>query len=1691
MNPKDDSRNQQRGSLSSIAFIDSHVEDFAPQLLVQFIEEQGSALMNKKVPLQQELETVAVFLDVSGFTKLTENLSSKGSLGAELLGFYLNRYFERLVKIISKYGGDVVKFAGDAMIVLWPPEYTEEGELDLSLMASKAGVCTVSLQEELHGAELAEGVAFSVKVGIGIGKSCILHLGGVFSRVEYIACGDVLMQAFHSEHLCNSGDIVASKEAWEYMNPNFQGVPLNDGYVKIVKAKKGVRSISIKRTYLSTNEGLAILNNYVPASIKPFIKSSQASWSAELRSISVLFVNLGFKPEEMVSISQPFLNTIQSVFQIVQSATYRWEGSINKFLLDDKGSTVLIAFGLPPVTHIDDPKRAIQLALDLVGKLHDEDPHRSRYIGVTTGTALCGPVGSTSRREYSVLGDMVNVSARLMQASKTETNRLKQNESFFGCILCDETTKIQAEREEEFLFDCVEGGLALKGKAKPIVVYQPGLVRSKTMWQEKFSSTFSKRAANVVKFNQRVDFDLLLAVDNFFGSKGQFPSTVVLLGEPGCGKSTLLDQFVGILVHEYGATAHMTLSGKVETTSDIAENKNHHLQNAVLIRAGSHPTKQPLQTSFAWSSILDTLQSICSKHGIAIQSQSDTRVFCGAKTSQTELATQISAIAIRLLESILDNVGSVIIVLDKCQFMTSIDWVITKMISDECCDQYDPEAERFSGIFMVVSNWPAEKSIHKPNFGDTDPNYLHLIHSIDHELICANGLKWDDTERIGLSLLQCSYMSTQLSGFLWKLSKGNIMLVEESLRSLKAQQLITKRKNLTGQLGAELVNSQTFDKMVPVQTETGEEPSYSSGNVRRLISGYIDRLSPNDQIFLKCASVISKASGNTGLYFDLGVVMSIYPIHEDFEGCISHTVTFKDIGGHIQPEIQVSDGSLTNFYNRIEKLKRFGLIERCPRPDNKWSDKRYTKIGSGEHCLYFAPVPSDDISADSNRDTTSATARELFRRKEDCFRFTNLHVRDVVYNRALFSHRKRLHTSAAQILQQVVTYLKDDIRCNKGTIDLKKFALLGCMNHNFYGNEFHAANESHFSLFGKKGIFKAKVTDGLSDNAGDASKTDGYSAHSLKDSAKKKLLGMPRRFSIRRPTFSEEIKPSNLENASFKKRHSGVQQMNKTLLDAMAQVEKMQEQTVLPRSQSFFQKEGFSKLQSGGSNRSSLIQSSDNQVENIEETSSSRNLLEEKGIQEESDLPFWVKYFPGCCRGNKVVDISPKKEFKPSKQIEGTSIQVSNSRASSALQSMKRFPTNALLHLDSKALLSDGSHKLNSKSYATPTGRSHFLQRYSMATGSIHHALKDVIEELDMWSFDVFRFEQFSKGMPLYMVSKLLFTKYGFLNSFHIDQMAFDIFATQVELGYPDNLYHNSLHAADVTQSVNVLLMTMHSDRLPTELGLADFTPVSTDGRRNSAVNSSVRDHLFTQIECMSLLLAAMVHDYKHPGVTGIFLEATKNPIALDYETPQLERYHFAEAKPLVEKLLEGSIHGASSAVLKLVQRFVLATSLTFHHPFVQNMTSELDTPEGFVRMIQSPEMHYLPLELVIKCADVSNCAKPLDLYKKWVVRISEEFLTQGHMEADLGLPVSKFMNRFDPAMQIGFINAIVRPIYTILLKMYPKTTFCNARVQENYQFWKNFNVEEVRKDDASQVRRNRSRGSMISSAPPEILESE
>lgn len=210
---------------------------------------------------------------------------------------------------------------------------------------------------------------------------------------------------------------------------------------------------------------VARLKRYLPAAVLPRLEIEEKLWTGELRQVTVVFLNLGLDGRKLAKINKGMVDEIQGIISSVQNAVYEYEGSLNKFLVDDKGALIVLVFGLPPVAHENDPARAVLSCLRIRQLLARLQPSMAVSFGITSGLALCGLVGSGLRREYSVLGDVVNLSARLMQHV--------QKEKIPGGILVDKGTAKSADAPLNRLkFEALQS-IHVKGKSEVIPVFVP------------------------------------------------------------------------------------------------------------------------------------------------------------------------------------------------------------------------------------------------------------------------------------------------------------------------------------------------------------------------------------------------------------------------------------------------------------------------------------------------------------------------------------------------------------------------------------------------------------------------------------------------------------------------------------------------------------------------------------------------------------------------------------------------------------------------------------------------------------------------------------------------------------------------------------------------------------------------------------------------------------------------------------------------------------------------------------------------------------------------------------------------------------------------------------------------------------------------------------------------------------------
>merc|ERR1712106_293549 len=250
------------------------------------------------------------------------------------------------------------------------------------------------------------------------------------------------------------------------------------------------------------------------------------------------------------------------------------------------------------------------------------------------------------------------------------------------------------------------------------------------------------------------------------------------------------------------------------------------------------------------------------------------------------------------------------------------------------------------------------------------------------------------------------------------------------------------------------------------------------------------------------------------------------------------------------------------------------------------------------------------------------------------------------------------------------------------------------------------------------------------------------------------------------------------------------------------------------------------------------------------------------------------------------------------------------------------------------------------------------------------------------------------------------------IKTFKIPGKVFLNFLRTLEDHYLQDVpYHNSVHAADVTQSTHVL------------------------------PNSPALECVFTPLEIMTAIFSDAIHDVDHPGLTNQFLINTSSELALMYNDESvLENHHLAVAFKLLQNpdcdIFINLTKKQRQTLRKMVIDMVLATDMSKHMSLLADLKTMVETKKvsgSGVLLLDNYNDRIQVLQNMIHCSDLSNPTKPLTLYVQWVDRLMEEFWKQGDKERVQGLEISPMCDRENATIeksQVGFISYIVYPLW-------------------------------------------------------------
>jgi class 3 adenylate cyclase/tetratricopeptide (TPR) repeat protein len=446
----------------------------------------------------REVGGTLAFADISGFTALTEKLARAGKVGAEEMSDILSAVFTDLLEVAFSYGAWLVKWGGDAVLLLF------EGE-DHAALASRAAVEMRKVLRRVGQVRATAGSA-SLRLSVSVHSGPVaFFLVGTQHR-ELVITGPAATEIALLDDDADAGEIVLSPAAAALLDPRVLGGAKGRG-----RLLRGVPAAQQRAWGRSDITGLD-LATCLPRPIAEYVLSGVRE--GEHRRVAVAFIE--FKGTDKLLADRGPQATAAALHELVSLAQEACARSDVTFLETDispGGGKIMMVAGAPRSEGHPEQRllRAARAVIEYGGPL-------SVRAGANSGRVFAGDFGHPDRRTYSVKGDAVNLAARVMGRAGP------------GQLLA--TTSLLDGRDSGFRVTPVPA-FSVKGKSKPVDAVVVGAAQRPPRRSDADVPPLVGRQAEIGR--------LRAALAAARTGRGQI---VELAGPPGIGKSRLADELL-------------------------------------------------------------------------------------------------------------------------------------------------------------------------------------------------------------------------------------------------------------------------------------------------------------------------------------------------------------------------------------------------------------------------------------------------------------------------------------------------------------------------------------------------------------------------------------------------------------------------------------------------------------------------------------------------------------------------------------------------------------------------------------------------------------------------------------------------------------------------------------------------------------------------------------------------------------------------------------------------------------------------------------------------------------------------------------------------------------------------------------------------------------------------------------------
>jgi class 3 adenylate cyclase/tetratricopeptide (TPR) repeat protein len=442
-----------------------------------------------------------VFADVSGFTRLSERLASHGKEGAEQLVDVINACFSALLAEAYGRGGSLVKFGGDAMLLLF---YDQEGDQEHAARACCAAAAMRRTLRDVGRIRTGDSnIVLRMSVGVHSGEYAMLVVGG--SHREMLIAGPSASTVVALEGAASSGQILISPDTARRLPRSCVGQGVGPGFLL---SRSPSACDWAPPTALPTPSEEAIAR-FLPTAIRAHLESGAAV--PEHRTATIAFLQFGEFDRLLVRQGpETAARRLDQLVRLVQEAADRYDVCFLDSDIASDGGKIRLSAGAPRFVG-DDEERMLLALRHIV----EADPPLPVKVGVNRGPVFTGPVGPDYRRWYAVMGDTVNLAARL--GAKAPAGRIYATR--------DVLRGAKTTFEQTVLLP-----FAVKGKSRPVQAWDVGApVRGSSEVAIRLELPLVGRAHELEQLRSAIE-----------GAQRGSGSLIELVGETGSGKSRLL-----------------------------------------------------------------------------------------------------------------------------------------------------------------------------------------------------------------------------------------------------------------------------------------------------------------------------------------------------------------------------------------------------------------------------------------------------------------------------------------------------------------------------------------------------------------------------------------------------------------------------------------------------------------------------------------------------------------------------------------------------------------------------------------------------------------------------------------------------------------------------------------------------------------------------------------------------------------------------------------------------------------------------------------------------------------------------------------------------------------------------------------------------------------------------------------------